>query len=454
MEAVDNQYFSHPNQVYDPFYDWERHIINVGCNMSDLDLNNLSQWTSEEKKRFSNLIHEYIHFTQNFATYWGVSIFVDLAASVLKVCVASVPHKLSLPLSDADLNTGDLANATISRNAVLARINRCSKVEYRHNESVYLSGIYQVDTAGTCISLQSGQVRVEVGNKAIREHMAHIAAQLYLGLTDEDLHEFNRGNFKNEDVEFFSSPEYWIFYEYIYSLGCFIRVAQGVVLLMQCCLSYKDPEQCIKRFVSWMNVQLSIYNGNVDLVDFVNTWQMTAYEARKMADDLVVINQHYNRMLAMTAGSGHSLFTCVNKVARYAFANASSLNGGKLLFRPNDLFAREGYWVALMNKLGSGVIVYLDDVIIMGNPQHRNNMMRNFTLLASSSLLVKQMHSSCIHACPFMDEIPICTVAKRGSNECTENPFMLTHSGGSCLYQAGIELTKMDVKIKYQNSHI
>ena len=75
MNAIDYHYYSSFDEIGKPFYDWERQIINLGCNISDIDISNATSDVNDEgKKQSSKLIHGYIHFLQNFSTAWGAPI--------------------------------------------------------------------------------------------------------------------------------------------------------------------------------------------------------------------------------------------------------------------------------------------------------------------------------------------------------------------------------------------
>ena len=43
MNTTDYHYYNSFDEIGKPFYDWERQIINLGCNVSDIDISNMKE---------------------------------------------------------------------------------------------------------------------------------------------------------------------------------------------------------------------------------------------------------------------------------------------------------------------------------------------------------------------------------------------------------------------------
>src|SRR5436853_3274648 len=108
MNTTDYHYYNSFDEIGKPFYDWERQIINLGCNVSDIDISNASEnMTDEGRKHSSKLVHEYIHYLQNFSTGWGAPVFTDFTLAIMKIGASSAESKeiLNLPLVKSNLKS-------------------------------------------------------------------------------------------------------------------------------------------------------------------------------------------------------------------------------------------------------------------------------------------------------------------------------------------------------------
>ncbi len=86
MNTKDLHYYNSLNA----FYDWEKHMINVGCKSKDLNFLDPSKSITEEgDKNVSVFVHEYIHYLQNFTTTWGSLIFKDFTFALIRIGASS-----------------------------------------------------------------------------------------------------------------------------------------------------------------------------------------------------------------------------------------------------------------------------------------------------------------------------------------------------------------------------
>jgi hypothetical protein len=211
METIDKHYYESFDQIGKAFYDWERHLINLGCSTSDFDLNEGKSLTEKGSLESSKFVHEYIHFLQNFATSWGAPVFTDLTLAVMKIGASSATsdEKLILPI----------------------------------DKSNDLLPIENVTDSEDCIKLSNNRIVAELGLKLIREHMAHLGTQLYLNKSDEEIHTYNKNIFTNNHSIFSRDPEYWILFEYVFEAGTFSNIARGIFHLTQNNLITLNPKK-------------------------------------------------------------------------------------------------------------------------------------------------------------------------------------------------------------------
>jgi hypothetical protein len=459
MTSLDKHYYETFDQIGSPFYDWERQLINLGCNVADIDIDNSTNvMTDDGKKQFSILVHEYIHFLQNFATAWGVPVFTDFSLAIMKIGASSATSKeeLQLPLVIATLKSPMLIDGITLRENVIQRINKCNNSQYHDNG--LLTTVSLTNPNNNCSVLTNGRVTVELGLKIIREHMAHMGTQLFLGKTDDEIHNYNKtiGGFKFNGIEFSRKPEYWILYEYLFEANLFTELARGVFYLMQQCLITLNPELALLRFMNWFQKCKSNYVTKTDFVKVVEDWLKDKNEIYFFYVGFTQSIKHCEDILDLSKKSinKHDIFRFTHNITEYALNNIQKTKGGRFLFNPTDNFADIKYWKNKIALYGTGMVRYLDSTLIHGTIDHCNNMTDSFNFLVSSSLVIKKILENQKTTCPFLNDIPICDAEYKGDNNCYRNPFLMIQndaSGKECLFANGVILLGMSNRVKFSN---
>ncbi|MEK0336983.1 MAG: hypothetical protein QQN41_06060 [Nitrosopumilus sp.] len=458
MNEIDYHYYRTFDQIGLPFYDWERHIINLGCNKEDIKIDNVSSEPNKEGlKNTSKLVHEYIHYLQNFCTVWGAPVFTDIALAIMKIGASSVEskEKLSLPLVKSNIENTLLIEGIKLREDVIRRINKCDNFLFQDCEE--LSNITQVQTDSSCIVLSNSRVTTNLGLKVIREHMAHIGTQLFLGKSDDEIHEYNEtlDSFKFFEIPFSKQSEYWILFENFYQTQKFKNLAKGIFHLTQQSLATLNPEKALYKFFTWYNKKAFSIGTRTDFVELVENWLKDENKIYYLHLDLTKSIDHCKKIVELTEKhkNEHDLFQFVNKIANFSLKNIQSTTDGQLIFTPSDNFQDIKFWKQLMVKYGTGLVRYLDGTVIHGNQKHCKEMMDCFNFFISCSLVIKKLLENQIANCPFLDDIPICKAEFKGENNCVRNPFLVNQKsdGKSCLFRNGVLLTGMQDRIEFSS---
>lgn len=458
MDTTDYHYYNSFDEIGKPFYDWERQIINLGCNVSDIDINNTSDILTDEGRKYSSkLVHEYIHYLQNFSTGWGAPVFTDFTLAIMKIGASSAESKeiLNLPLVKSNLKSTLLIDGINLREAVINRVNKFNSFDFH---SLGILRKLELTLNNDVAVIANGRVTVELGLKVIREHMANLGTQLFLGLNDDEIHNYNKtvGGFKSGGIEFSDQPEYWILFEYFYKDKMFTDLAKGVFHLTQQCLITLNPESALLRFLRWFNNNKYKFSAKLDFTGLVEDWLKEGNEIYFLHVGSTKAVEHCERVLALTTKhlSRHDIFRFTHNITEYALNNIRKTTGGRFLFVPSDNFANINYWKIKITEFGTGIVRYLDNTLIHGSEVHCRNMTDSFNFLVSSSLVVKQIVGNQKANCPFMEDIPICKAECKGDNNCYSNPFLMVKNDGSgkeCLFANGVLLTGMENRVNFNS---
>jgi len=451
METIDNHYYKSFDQIGKAFYDWERHLINIGCSTTDFDLNQEQNLTEKGSLESSKFVHEYIHFLQNFATSWGAPVFTDLTLAVMKIGASSATsdEKLILPIDKSLVTNRLLLDGIELRETVINRINKHNNWSFNENDILPIKNVTDSDD---CIKLSNNRIVAELGIKLIREHMAHLGTQLYLKKSDEEIHSYNKNIFTNKDSIFSRDPEYWILFEYVFETGTFSNIARGIFHLTQNNLITLNPEKALLRFIKWFEVNKTTFKKGIDFYDVVESWLMSNDEGNYLYVGLTESIKHCEKILTMTQKhqSTNDLFAFASNITDYALANIKKNKGGRFLFNRNDDFTNVEFWKGKVLEYGTGILRYLDNVIIQGSETHTSKMNESFYMLLSTSLVLKRIFENSKGNCPFLDEIPICKADIRESDNCFKNPYLMLipENEKQCLFGNGVLLTGMGERLK------
>lgn len=457
MNAIDSHYFEFLGHNHNPFYDWQAQIINLGCSLADISLakDNITL-TPEGEKSFSIFVHEYIHFLQNFSTAWGVPIFTDFALALMKIGASSAEDKsiLYLPLDESKIKNALLKEGLKMRHTVLERKERYSRI-LTHLEGI-LAPIEFIDPNDDYATLTNGRVTVQLGGKVIREHMANLGAQLFLRKSDSDIHTYNEtlGGFHKNGIKFSDQPEYWILFEYFYSLGMFDNLAKGIFHLAQMTLITLNPETALLRFINWFQQNKSGFASKLDFVGVVEDWVQSSDELYFFYVGFEQSVKHCQEILDLSKRNleKHDIFRFTYNIAEYALNNIQRTKGGRLLFSSYDNFEIVDYWKKKVFEFGTGIVSYIDAVLIQGTREHCAKMEESFNFLLSSSLVMKMILGNQRTICPFLEDIPICHAEFKGDENCWRNPFLMVEkntNGRHCLFANGLLLMGLENRTNF-----
>lgn len=451
MNEIDYHYFQ---SLTGPFYDWERQMINIGCSKSDLDIPNLTNELSvEQRKNFALLVHEYIHYLQNFATAWGAPVFTDFSLALMKIGASSASSKnvIELPINKSNLSK-DLLNGIELREKVGFRLSKFSQVQYHDDHALTAINLTSPNHNG--VVLTNGRVTIELGGKTIREHMAHIGTQLFLGKSDNDIHELNKNylGFRGYGVEFSNKPEYWILFEFFFEMNLYSNIAGAILYLAQVCLITLNPELALLRFINWHVRHKKRYPKQCDLVNVVVDWLKSNDEKLYLIVGLRESLAQCGRTLEVAKKhlAEHDIFRFTFNITEYAIDNLNKSAGGQTLFMTGDNFADVKYWQKKIHNFGTGLIRHTDGVNIYGTTNHCDKMQDSFYFLMSCSLVIKKIVSNQKSNCPFIEDIPICSAEFKGEENCFKNPFLMVNQhpdNKSCLFANGVLLLGMQNRV-------
>lgn len=441
MNAVDQHYF----ESLDAFYDWESHLINVGCHSGDLNILDPTKVTEEGTKDASVFIHEYIHYLQNFSTTWGSTIFADFTYALIKVGASSATNKniVNLPIVESEIDNPLLLEGLKLRNEVISKINL-------HNEPEIEDGFeiqYKlINTNRSYLTLTNGKITMPLCGKAIREHMAHLGTLLFLKSNDINVHDHNKSHvgFSPNNNEFSEKAEYWIIYEYYYSFNNFTNLARGVFNLMQKCLATNIPENTLKLFNEWLLTVISKIK-TIDFNKLVDKWASKPEIQSIFLIDLEESKEYCERILKKIKNYNHQndLLQFASNILTYIIKNIESSKGGQSVYNFDDDFSSIKYWNRKVNKYGSGIVRYSDKLMIHGSDNHCVNMENSFLFLISSSIVINKVVKNQKSDCPFLTEMPICVAKYKGEKGCFQNPFNMVKNldhGRECTFANGVLL--------------
>ncbi|KAA0992459.1 hypothetical protein [Dyadobacter aurulentus] len=456
MDSIDYFYFRSLDEIRKPFYDWERQVINVGCSSQDIGIDDEQvNLTIKGKENIAKLIHEYIHFLQNFATNWGGPIFVDLAVSLLKIGASSNESEeiLKLPLNKENINNDLLISGLELRESVIERINRSSR-SFTHDKSrdaISVSG----PTDGEFV-ITNGLTSIDVGLKLIREHMAYLGTQLYLNHNDDEIHSRNLVTFKRNEHMLARNPEYWILFEYFYASKCFENVGRGVFFLTQYSLAGLAPNYSIIRFIKWIHDIDLLAQRIRPLIDYVQEWTNLHSEKseNKKANDKAIAHCESIIKLSKKYESENHLFEFTRIVTEYTLANILKSEGGMNLFCIEDNFSDLTYWKKKIDEFGTGIVLYTDGVFAHGLSAENPDLLESFKHFLAGNLIVKKLLTNQISTCPFLYDIPICQAEYRDSQNCVKNPFLMLDekSVDACLFVNGVLMLGLSKRLELYNS--
>jgi hypothetical protein len=444
MNVVDYHYYESLTDVERTFYDWERQFINLGCKISDISINEDLSLTQNGNKEVSKLVHEYIHFLQNFAFTWGVPVFTDFSLANLKIGASSAvsTEKYSLPFDESKVTNQLLLDGLQMRKTVIERMQESDSYTIQ-SQGVLLP--ISIDLSHPdFVKFNNGLLKVQLGMKVIREHMAHMGTQLFLAKSDEEIHfvheEFN--GFKNAGISFGAGPEYWIIFEYLYEQKRFKGISRGLFYLMQQSLVSLKPVALVRHFFLWLQSNLNtLPDSNIDLTGIIRYWiqQQNIIDAQDQNIQKAI--QHCKDIcnLCNSHRAEHDFYKFVYEISKNSLDHLTSSQGGRTLFSPEDNFSDFNYWKNLMIRCGTGIVRYLDGTLIHGTSGYLQSMYDSFVTLLSSSIALKKILENRIGTCPFLFDIPICNASFKESEGCFKNPYMMsnpqTDSEEQCLFR-------------------
>lgn len=448
MNSQDFNFYDNIDSNQDPFYDWERLIINVGCRFDEIASPD-DQIGNDTRKKVGNLIHEYIHYLQNFCTSWGAPIYTDFTLSLFKIGVSKNEEVLTVPINADNISNNLLKYGLQTRERVLRRLNAFGQCKTDLNippSKLHISG------KKDCIVLSNGRLEVELGLKVIREHMAEMGTRLFLRMSDEEIHRRNEDIISQiKGIPFSKAPEYWIVFEYFYGHKKYSNLARGIFDLMQNCLVFLNPEKALVSFFTWLHKR-KYTSKTEDFAYLVNNWK-TNNVLKRYQSDLSKAITHCSEILKVTenAKSDHDLFKFAYNIINYALTNVQQTGGGMQLFKQTDDLSSVQFWKNLLLTYGTGFVCYLDNIVIHGSSNHQNTMQESFAFLASSSLVLKKLLDNKNPECPFLYDLPICKASWKDDIVCFKNPFSILEDemGNACLFRNGVILLGMKDKLNF-----
>ncbi len=456
METTDN-YYTYPKDKEAAFYDWERQFINLGCTIDDISLNQESQLDKENIYEKSKLVHEYIHFLQNFAFTWGVPVFTDFSISYLKIGASSAvsDEVYTLPFPNSTITNTLLNEGLEQREKVIERINLFDEINL-FEDGVLCPIILDISN-NDYTKLNNGHLEIAIGMKVIREHMAHMGTMLFLSKTDTEIHIDNENfeGFIEKSKKFNRKAEYWIIFEFFIEQNKFKGIAEGVFYLMQQSLVTQNPVTFIKRFFKWYNTNIYKYRADkYNLIDIVNDWMDNKTICIEQKFDTKFSIEHCKKIckLCVKHMEDHDYYKFVYNIAKNSLDHLISTEGGKTLFLPTDNFSDFQYWKSKIIKCGTGIVSYSNGHLIHGTKGYIDSMSESFTNLLSSSIVFKRIKENKLYICPFLYDIPICNASYKGNHGCSDNPFTMTNpepNGEECLFRNGVILMGFENRIEF-----
>ena len=443
MNVVDNFAKNH--------YSWIQQYIQLDCLSTDINLQVPgAELTEAGDRNTSLLVHEYIHYLQNFATYWGTWVCTALAFGYLKVGASSATsaETYQLPLKKENVTNAPLRGGLGLLELVKARLGQS-------DSTVPVSGgslrPITVSIGSDIVALSNGLLNVQVGMKVIRESMAHTGTSLYLGRSDDELHQFNGLISKKTSTTaaFVTAEEYWIVFEYFYGRGKYTNVARGVFDLMQYALCTLRPDRTVGRFFRFLTAS----GTETSLPALVWAFQVTPTEQHISADAQQRTLKHCQDALDVCNKhqDNHALFEFALAIINYTVEGITASNGGRV-FDPADDFHDFDYWREKIRRYGSGLIKFRDRSMINGTEDHCKKMHTPFTYLLSVGVVLEKLVGNNILQCPILHEFNICRVGYRDGPGCHSNPFTVINpdpAGDQCVFRNGFLLLGMQDRIQF-----
>jgi len=452
MDAIDNHYFSE----LETNYDWEKYLISLKCEAGELNILDTSKpLTKEGEKNASFFIHEYIHYLQNFSSTWGITIFADFAFALIEIGASSSDNKdvLNIPLTNEIIDNNLLSKGIQRRKDVINKVNPNNEFEREDGERLKYK---LINSKQDYLTISNSRITVPIRGKAIREHMAHLGTLLFLGKDDTKIHEYTEtfNGFKYGELTFANQPEYWIIFEYYFSLEKFSQLAKGIFFLMQQCLATNTPENILKRFNDWILTKefapatLTCFHELV--VEWIAEDNIEAIFETDLKDSKLYCLNIQNK--AEPHMHQNDLLKFTHNILGYIVENIESTSGGRTLYLYDDNFYGLNYWNYKVNQYGSGIVRYLDQTMIHGSLEHCKKMEDSFLFLISSSYVLNKVLRLQRPECPFLDEMPICKASYRGESNCSQNPFEMIKNelhGKECTFANGVLLLGFQNRIKF-----
>ena len=456
----DNHYYQSIIDMGRAFYDWEVLLINLGCKKGDIDLKTPNDRIDDNSiKDFTKFVHEYIHYLQNFSTNWGVPVYTDFLLSFMKMGASSLQNEdLSFPLNKEDIEAELLKDSISLRENVLSRLSK------NGNQSGSVQGEYsnikrEYNENGPVI-LSNGKISCEIGLKCIREHMAHLGVELFFGNSDTDIHEKHKAlSFSNEEGQLIQYPEYWIVFEHFFSNFSLKNVGKGTFFLAQECLTRLNPDEAFKRFLDWFERSGEMYILNNDLPSIVDKWLNLPQEIYSYQFSCNEAIKHVNNILELCKKhkNEHDVYRFGEPILEYAIRNLYETKGGRTLFKPNANFSSVLFWKKLVEKFGTGILVYKEsgDLAIHGTPEHCDKMYDSFLYALAMGVISNKLFTGRLGTCPFLEDLPICHCEFKEQDNCYKNPFLVTDTdtdGKVCLFRGGVQLLGMESRLNFHNN--
>jgi hypothetical protein len=457
MEVQKDNFYREFRDSNRAFYDWLNHVINLGCSSSDIDFSNAqSAITNAGKDYFVKFVHEYIHFLQNFATPWGVGILSELIWAYLKIGASSAysNEKILLPLS-MDSTCNPLLKEGLSQ--YLYTISKVTSFDQLLIENGNKGRTINLTFEDNIPVFSTIYFKWKFGCKSIREHMAFLGSELYQAKTDHQIHNDNErfSGFKCEDEPFSDAPQYWVFFEYVYQNYSLTNIAIGLFYLMEICLISREPDAVFLRFLRWFIRTDEKLIIKQDFFTIIEKWLIETNESSTLQKESIIVKQRILKIIKYLEENStiYPDFCRISKsILDFGLKNVTKqAQKDFTLFRRADQLSDIFHWRWIIQNYGTGLIKYLDETTIHGNPEHIANMKDNFGYVLSLSLVIDRLMHDRL-SCPFLDEIPICT-SNLKNDTCLKNPFLIKtdFSGKECLYRCGFMLTGMSERIDFNS---
>jgi hypothetical protein len=458
IEYFESLDFASPGNTYD----WFSLKIELKLPITDETINKLqykeSSFSPEELNALHYLAHEYIHFLQNITTHWGGPMLTDYALSLMKFGASSAEHEkiFSLPL-DISKIASEIGGLFEGGNDLLKKIKGrtiANEGNIVFNSKNNFPDYNIVNTTNNeVLSISNGRITKDIGLLCIRENMAHIGSLLFLGFSDENIHEtnVNSKHFCSSPKLLDKQPEYWLLFEYFFdNSNSYSNIGKGIYALCAEALTKLNPEKSIKRFFNWLKDNPPPLNS--DLYKLVKEWAISPLENKYYN---VGKNETLNHLtslitLCQTHKVDHYMFECFEKLFIFAQNNILLHDGGRGLYFPNVDLGNKRTWFMFLYNLGSPLIRYKKNKPLLYGPTKKMEDELTFLLGLSKTLTLLQAKSE--FDCPFREEYKICDV-KYKSNNCMTQPYIVTNpakDGSECIFSNCLKLLGLQGRISDQ----